>query len=68
MQILVQQALPDRRFLRVIEVQPSYPVVFASPIITISSPLFSCRQEKSHQERAKADFYKNLWVQILPVG
>ena len=41
-QTLVQQALPDRRFMRVIEVYTSYSVVTGRPIIPANSSLFSC--------------------------
>ena len=41
-QTLVQQALPDRRFMRVIEVYTSYSVVTGRPIIPANSSSFSC--------------------------
>ena len=71
MHTLVQGALPDGGFMRMIEVQTSYHVVAGSPIIPIFSPLFSCHQEKSHWEWAEAaDFYILLyaWVKVPRVG
>ena len=71
MHTLVQGALPDGGFMRMIAVQTSYHVVAGSPIIPIFSPLFSCHQEKSHWEWAEAaDFYILLyaWVKVPRVG
>ena len=71
MQTLVQWALPDGRFMRVIEVQTSYGRVAGSPIIPTFSPLFSCRQEKSRWEQAEAaDFYILVYagVRVPSVG
>ena len=50
MQTLVQQALPERGFMRVIAVLTSSRVVDGSPIIPTVSPLFFCHQEKFHWE------------------
>ena len=69
-QTVVQQALPDWRFMRVPEVQISYHVVAGNVIVPIFSP-FSCHWEKSCWEQAKvADFYilVYLWVRVPPVG
>ena len=41
-QTLVQQAVPDGRFMRVTEVYTSYSVVTGRPIIPANSSLFSC--------------------------
>ena len=70
-QTVVQRGLPDWRFMGVIEVQTSYLVEAGSLIIPISSPLFSCHQEKSCWEWAEAaDFYilVYVWVRVPPEG